>query len=527
MTVTSRKNALHLALPPRIAMTRTDSDDSAPSTPGPHTPLPYESLGYFNAPLISCDTMNLDETSSIGLGTKRGRDEEDERFVEPDWTEEEIDVIQSTLIHPFRPVSTSYPPGELPPPKVLDELTNQILNYAFRHSCSSSSPDGVDPSSSPQRGLSEKKWKHSWDATHKKLFEIALNESKSAFGFDNIEEKKKLTREERINHTNHRPGLRRVDSMDFLNQQDDEDVDENEQKKSDNVGRAIRLSTSLQNSAKQEPLLLSLTRSTSVGSGLLADSPLYPAGPSITPAPPIAAITLTPASPTGPTPKSQPLRRKPSLRNLSAKPSRPTSLLQRGRSFTAEDLRAEADSIPSSDDKLPSSSNGNDTDNPIISPTSSEMVTSPISTTLQPLPLLRSSASSSAGSSAKLTRSHSSSSTLYPQPHAVQKAFLQNPKPSTNDRSRLALPLPIIDDPTPTRSSSSGGWSDSEDESASKKQPRKIKKLKQSKNNSELGSGIRAPAIINQQMLLPELTSSGGGLGLRSPFEEKEEPQFV
>ncbi|WVW86334.1 hypothetical protein I302_108378 [Kwoniella bestiolae CBS 10118] len=516
MPMTKMRPSMHLALPPRIAMTRTDSDDSAPSTPGPHTPLPYESNGYFSAPLVSCESMNLDEASSVGVGSKRSRDEEDERFVEPEWTEEEIDVIQSTLIHPFRPISTSYPPGELPPPKVLDELTNQVLNYAFRHSCSSSSP--VEPSSSSPEP--EKKWSHSWDATHKKLFEIALNESKSAFGFDNIEEKKKLTREERVNHSGHRPGLRRVDSMDFLNQNDGE----GEEKKSENVGRAIRLSTSLQNSAKQEPLLLSLTRSTSVGSGLIADSPLYPPGPSVPPAPPIAAITLTPASPTGPSPKSQPLRRKPSLRNLSARPSRPTSLLQRGRSFTAEDLRAEAESPPASDDQLPSS-DCHDTDNPIISPTSSEMVTSPISMISQPLPLLK--PSSSITGSTKLTRSHSSSSTLYSQPHAVQKAFLQNPKPSTTDRSQLALPLPISDEPAPARASSNG-WSDSEDESVSKRQqPRKIKKLKQSKNKLELGGGIRGPAITSQQMLLPDFASSGGGLGLRSPFEEKDEPQFI
>ncbi|WWC91877.1 uncharacterized protein L201_006826 [Kwoniella dendrophila CBS 6074] len=545
MTATGRKPAMHLALPPSIGMSRIDSDDSAPSTPGPHTPLPYDFVSYFNVPSPNIDTMQLDESSSISVGSKRGRDEEDERFIEQEWTEEEIDVIQSTLIHPFRPVSTSYPPGELPPAKVLDELTNQIINYAFRNLRSSSPISDEDPSLSSSKlrspeDTSRGGWKHKFDSTRKKLFDIALNESKLAFGFD-LEDKKKLTsREERISSSSSsssqnksgsshsgRPGLRRVDSMDFLDQVEDESETTT---KPDNVGRALRLSTTLQNSAKQEPLL-SLTRSTSVGSGLMADSPLCSLGPSVAPVPPIAAITLTPASPTGPTTTSKPqLRCKPSLRNLSARPARPTSLLQRGRSFTADDLKAEAEANPSSDDKIPSSpSHGEISDGrPIISPTSTEMVTSPISMlTFQPLP------SCVGSSSTRLTRSHSSSSTLYPQPHAIQKAFLQNPKPSTNDRSILALPLPI-DDPssstTKVSSSSGGGWSDSEDEFTSgQKQPRKIKKLKQNKQKLDLGGGLRGPSmpisLDKQQMLLPE--TAPGGLGLRSPFEEKDEPQFI
>ena len=86
------------------------------------------------------------------------------------------------LLHPYRPLSAPYPPGELPPPDVIDELTTQVLGYAS-------------------------KWPHSWDATRKRLFDLALEESK--FGLD-----RKTSRE------GSRPGLRRVDSMDFLDQEE-------------------------------------------------------------------------------------------------------------------------------------------------------------------------------------------------------------------------------------------------------------------------------------------------------------------
>nr|XP_019010489.1 uncharacterized protein I206_04959 [Kwoniella pini CBS 10737]OCF49270.1 hypothetical protein I206_04959 [Kwoniella pini CBS 10737] len=491
MTSTSRKYTLHLALPPRLALSRTDSEDSAPSTPGPHTPLPYD-YGFFNA--SSMNTMQLDECNSINIGSKRGRDEDDDNSLEKEWTEEELDVLQAILIHPYKPVSTSYPPGELPPAKVIDELTNQIIQYAFRNTHSSPTEPtsrGRSRSKSPEeRG----KWTHNWDSTRKRLFDIALHESKLAFGFENAEEKKKMTREER-----NRPGLRRMDSMDFLDQA--EDVSE---KKGDNVGRAIRLSTTLQNSAKQEPLL-SLTRSTSV-----------------------AAITLTPASPTGPIAKPI-LRRKSSLRNLSTKPSRPTSLLQRGRSFTADDLRAEAETLSSEPEEQPVSNQS------IVSPTSSEIVTSPITST-SPLP---NKPSDTSICTAKLTRSQSSLSALNSEPHAFQRAFLQNPIPSTADRSTLILPLPdgesspttLLESPplditssqSVFRCSNGGGWSDSEDEGPKMKQSRKVKKLRSTKGKLDLGGGLRGP-----QMLLPQTMKEGSGsLGLRSPFEEKDEPQFI
>ncbi|KAK8853342.1 hypothetical protein IAR55_004046 [Kwoniella newhampshirensis] len=218
-----RKINMHLSLPPRMTLSRTDSGDSAPITPGPHTPLPYE-FGYFHSGMeakhLATDLLQLDGSSLLnGVGSKRNRedDDDDDEKVEPEWTEEETDVIQSTLIHPFRPISTHYPPGELPPPNVIDELTNQIIKYAFRRHHS-------ERQFSPTSDCSDEGWTHSWDATRKKLFDTALVESK--FGHD--AEERKMTREER----QHRPGLRRMDSMDFLDQVESEQSNES-------IGRAL------------------------------------------------------------------------------------------------------------------------------------------------------------------------------------------------------------------------------------------------------------------------------------------------
>ena len=112
-------------------------------------------------------------------------------------------------MHPFRPLSASYPPGELPPPEILDELASQILDYAY-----------VD-----------RAWRHSLDDTRKKLFQLALAESKLGHQADRQHGRDRQSR----------PGLRRVGSMDFLDDRSDDDGD---------VGRTMRLSTSLQNSAR-------------------------------------------------------------------------------------------------------------------------------------------------------------------------------------------------------------------------------------------------------------------------------------
>jgi hypothetical protein len=114
------------------------------------------------------------------------------------------------------------------------------------------------------------------------LFDVALSASKS------------YQMAERRAEGPARPGIRRVDSMDFLDQREEEDGD---------AGRTLRLSTSLQRSAKQS-------------------------APKNFP----AANLKTTLIASGPNRPRATRSRKP----------RP-SLLQRGRSFTAEDLAQEAE----------------------------------------------------------------------------------------------------------------------------------------------------------------------------------------
>jgi hypothetical protein len=87
-----------------------------------------------------------------------------------------------------------------------------------------SSPQSENEVADGGRSPLEEGWRHSWDATRKKLFDLALEHSK--FGHD-VQERK-MSRAER--HA--RPILRRMDSMDFL--------DEGEEKESEKVGRALR-----------------------------------------------------------------------------------------------------------------------------------------------------------------------------------------------------------------------------------------------------------------------------------------------
>ena len=193
--------------------------------------------------------MQLDELNMSSSSSKRGRDEDEER-ADPEWTDDEMDVLSSvragirgrhlhhphleltylqTLMHPFRPLPMTYPPGELPPPNAIDELTSQVLAFAFRQSPKRNShdrPHTSDPPADPELGHGREGWNHSWDATRRKLFELALAESK--FGHEVIERKMN-----RGDGKVSRPGLKRVDSMDFLDEQ-------SEEKTNDNLGRALR-----------------------------------------------------------------------------------------------------------------------------------------------------------------------------------------------------------------------------------------------------------------------------------------------
>lgn len=248
--------------------------------------------------------------------------------------------------------------------------------------------------------------------------------------------------------------------MDFLDEREDEDGD---------VGRTMRLSTSLQNSAKQEPIKLSRTLSGEFivvpgRYGLMIDS-----GP--------AMIMVTPASPeTAPKPR-------PGLRGRGVAP-RP-SLLQRGRSFTAEDLAAAPDS--------PEVKEPTTTPPRVLVPPS------------KPLSQIRaepmSIRTSSPVSRSPIPRSQSSSS-LIPEPSVKDKFMNHQPilLPTTSLELAPEMGSRRVEKKATT------GWSDSDEEGTIK-----VRKVKKIRGGSKVTS-----------LKMTELTSApGSGDGLRSPFEEK------
>lgn len=218
-------------------------------------------------------------------------------------------------------------------------------------------------------------------------------------------------------------------------------------------------------------------------------------------APSIAAITLTPASPPA-HPPSQPMRRRGSIRSNSggSRPARP-SLLQRGRSFTASDLQAEANQP----DSPTSPSSPTKTDH---TGTASPNNTSPASTPslhIPPVPALQ--------TSPRLTRSQSSTYLAHPA-HLSRDTFLSH-HPTTSDRSALAVPFHLnVTATTTANQPKSNGWSDSEDESANTT-PRVVKKIK-------AGGGPRRRRKLDE-VVAGAVIDAGG---LRSPFEEKCEIRF-
>lgn len=194
----------------------------------------------------------------------------------------------------------------MPPPEVLDELTNGILETVRS---GESRGDVSSRATSPALAIGSldldysviDAWPHSWDETRHKLAALALANTRLGAELAN----RKLTRQERLA----RPGIKRVGSMDYLE-------DEEQAMPSERIGRVLRLSTTLQNSAK----------------GIDAAS--------VVRSPSSRSLSLNAAS----TSKTEPPPIKRSLSGLSigSTSSRRPSLLARGRSFTAEDLEAEA-----------------------------------------------------------------------------------------------------------------------------------------------------------------------------------------
>jgi hypothetical protein len=289
---------------------------------------------------------------------------------------------------------------------------------------------------------------------------------------------------------------------------------------------SIRLSTTLQNTAKLDSGSVGMSRSASgmslaawhhcsnsdaklEGSGSSRDRPKTRNVSTPQPSPTAPSISVIPASPEPPAP----LRRKGSYRGPGAKPIRPSSLLQRGRSFTASDLAAEAEAEIKEIKATPLIAT-----NPIVtSPVSerSSFILKPL-TRLSDEPKLVESASEKTVldrmKEPRLTRSQSSSA-LNDPPHPVRDTFMSH-KPSTTDRSVLAMPLNIVDTANqPARNTSS--WSDSEDDAAPVRAPAG-KRLR--------GRGGSRTAKSRPRVLGAEALSFGGALGdggLRSPFEEK------
>lgn len=156
-----------------------------------------------------------------------------------------------------------------------------------------------------------------------------------------------------------RPGVKRVSSMDFLD--DAAMIQHSAEQESDSqndsttthqvpapasrgqgLGKVLQLSTSLQKSSKvnQPPAPLNLPAPVPVPS---LSSPIVPPVPPFSPIVPITPAITTPAPSSRLAP---PLTRTPSTRSRTA--SRPTSLLQRGKSFTAQDLDLEGSSTVAS-----------------------------------------------------------------------------------------------------------------------------------------------------------------------------------
>ncbi|WVW81920.1 hypothetical protein I302_103923 [Kwoniella bestiolae CBS 10118] len=316
---TRRPNLPSLTLPATKSSLLMVEDVRTPHTPNPSTPLPFEQGPMVMTP----DTPSFDmKPLEIVLGEKEAAQE--------DWSEEEDGLLQSYLAHPPRALRTAYPPGTLPPPSALDEITTHLINSETRKSPSIDNngftfsttsntklvneditPTGIIPSSA--------KWKHSWQSTRQRLFDLARKESMHSIGGHRRQESDSiipLPAEEKGDAVMkpQRPRLavlcaigsggqkmnRQQHSMDSL--YGDE--------KPQTFQEALRLSSNLQVNAQGENEVLHS------GSGLSS---------------PLTFSFNLPTTMRKPFPFSAPSNYLP----------RPASLLQRGRSFTSEDFARE------------------------------------------------------------------------------------------------------------------------------------------------------------------------------------------
>ncbi|AAW45477.1 hypothetical protein CNBH1270 [Cryptococcus deneoformans B-3501A] len=362
----------------------------------PHTPLPLDQDSYFQFSAAASNLKNVSYTISGGDEGAESRGDELNGGV---WTSEEEEFIKLVMSRPARDFSVPFPPDALPPSAVIDEITDYIAIPGIAAHAS------VDGQTATHGDNQLQLWPHTWQETRIKVLQIALEQSR--FGRDVKE--RKLPREIR----NHRPGLRRMDSMDFLDQEKTEGVSE------DHLGRALRLSSSLQSSAQDEKTNIMFQQPIAIES-------LRPQSHSVTSSEP-----LIPANPVS-----------RAFRRCNSKSSRPSSLLQRGRSFTAADLQMEDENLEEDDRGTTFLTARGEQASSSTRAIGTHQYEKKINL-IQPMTSITSQSTSETSSKppARLIRSNSSYSVANAAPYSSQKMFLSTPQPSTAQSSIMPLSL--------------------------------------------------------------------------------------
>ncbi|ODN76123.1 hypothetical protein, variant [Cryptococcus amylolentus CBS 6039] len=263
-----------------------ENDDSMRSvrTPAPFTPIAFEEGGLPMTPDEGVYDLPTGNTTGDNERTSEGIFE-----MGKEWTEDEDGILQGYLAHPPQPLGLKYPPTVLLPSAALDVITSQIV---ATHSRIDSSP-----------------WKHSWNATRQRLFAIARRESLQAVGghrrlkSDSIIPQLRGVNDGITSWGSLEMNRRQNHSMDSLLGDD----------APREISEALRLSDRLQ------------TTATTGGDTTMLTSDGALSSPIIGVCPPLL----------GAKPSSL------SSNDASGLLKRPTSLLQRGRSFTLADVARE------------------------------------------------------------------------------------------------------------------------------------------------------------------------------------------
>ncbi|KAK4686205.1 hypothetical protein P7C73_g3927, partial [Tremellales sp. Uapishka_1] len=147
-----RPNLPKITLPEEIQQNSVSTLKEDVHTPVPFTPVPYAQ----GALVMTPDTPHFSHASNASAG-KREREQAVSEPPTEEWTEDEDGVLQSYLLHPPRPLATTYPPGSLPPPGAIDEIASQVLDR-------------------------QETWIHSWTSIRQRLFDVARRASRESIG---------------------------------------------------------------------------------------------------------------------------------------------------------------------------------------------------------------------------------------------------------------------------------------------------------------------------------------------------------